>query len=132
MLKYTLITLGRLFGGLAIMFISFIVLLMGAAFFLTGCNFDAWTAMFTNPEGLTISNGVLIALMAVVTLVFLIICMKGFYLMLSSSRTDIGDEDVVQVYQSECQHDTVHQVGFTNLLKCDECGATFVNPHFIS
>jgi len=140
-MKYYLRVFGKLFGGIAIIVVSLFPLLLGAAFFLSGCDFQEWTAMFSDPEGIPMSEGLMIAIMAVVTLVFLVICMYGFWVMLSASLHNSKEygEMILDAFvkyrqeeQAKCSHDTVHQVDFSNLLKCDECGATFENKHFVA
>jgi hypothetical protein len=140
-MKYYLKVFGKLFGGVVIFVASFFPLLVGAAFFLGGCDFKEWAAMFTDPDGLPMSEGIMIAILALVTLVFLLTCMYGFYLTVSASQTS-GEytakqiikavNKVVEERQKECPHDFYHQVGFTNMLACNECGLTFENKHFIS
>lgn len=40
---------------------------------------------------------------------------------------------VVEVMKARetCKHESMHQVGFTNLIKCNECGETFENLNFM-
>lgn len=132
---------GKLFLGLAILVVSIFPLIMGASFFMLECDFQEWTGKFTDPQGLPMSEGLMIAIIAVVTLVFLAIVIYGFYLVASAAQTsgeELGNQilDAMKRYvkerQEQCPHDFVHQVGFTNMLKCDECGLTFENKHFVS
>ena len=40
------------------------------------------------------------------------------------------DADIFNISHPDCPHEHIHQVGFTNLIKCDQCDAMFVNPNF--
>lgn len=135
-MKYFLKRIGKLFLGLAIMLIAFFPMMISASFFLIAeRDFGKWVNQFTNSEGL------MTAMIVVVALVFLGIIVYGFYLTVTAAQTSCEELDKqildamkkhVEERQEQCPHDFVHQVGFTNMLKCDECGATFENKHFVS
>lgn len=130
---------GKLILGIAVVVISLFPLLMGSYFFFLGCDYQAWGEVFLT-DGVPANEPLVTAIIGLVTAVFLGICVWGFMWMLSSTR--YSDKDMLKYIEkavkkdkaereAQCTHDTFHQVGFTNLLSCDECGATFVNPHFI-
>lgn len=141
-MKHFLKRIGMLTGGFAIIIVSLFPLLVTTSFFfVAGCDFQIWADQYTNPEGQIMSEGLMIAIMALVTLVFLFIGMYGILVVMRSTEAsgeELGEQVIatikkdVEERQKQCPHDFVHQVGFTNMLKCDECGMTFENKHFVA
>ena len=141
-MKHFLKRIGMLFGGFAIIIVSLLPILVTASFFLVaGCDFQIWADQYTNPEGQVMSEGLMIIIMALVTLVFFLICTYGILIVARSTQSsgeELGEmvldamKKHVEERQEQCPHDFVHQVGFTNMLQCDECEATFENKHFVS
>jgi hypothetical protein len=141
MIRYALKKFGKLFLGIAIIVVALFPTIMSASFFAQECDFQTWAALFTDEGGLPMAEGLMIAIIAVVGVVFFAILMYGFYMTVSSAQMT-GEytakqiikavNKVVEERQKECPHDFYHQVGFTNMLACNECGLTFENKHFIS
>ena len=130
-MKYFLKRLGKLFGGLALFFVSFFPLIVGAAFFLGGCDFKEWTAMFTDPNGLPMSEGIMIAIMALVTLVFLISASRHTSKEYGEMVLDVMKKHVEE-HREQCTHENFHQIGLTGHIKCDDCGKVFNDMTFLN
>ena len=129
-MKQLIIGLTKIVGGFAILIIGMIPILLTMSFIMSIDSKESWLTMMSElPE-----TSFLIFII-IVTVMGLGVSVSGLMLMISSMKySHVKDVQLLTPKYpdpNECLHETVHQVGFTDKLACDECGALFENPHFI-